>query len=196
MIPMSRFRNVALLAAATLPFVACCASAPEDQAAPDEVGVVAPSMNLDALQQAGIANLSIHGELYSGGVICTGQLTEAQMALLSDEGVKTFISLRVATENGAGWEEAYAAEQGVNFTRMEVAGAAGVTADAAKSLHETLSAADGPVVLYCGSSNRVGALLGIAAHNEGGMTREEALKLAASAGMTRLEPVVRGVLGM
>ncbi len=196
MIPMNRFCRAALLAAATLPLVSGCTSEATEQSAPAPAEEPSPSISLEELQKAEIPNLSVHSSLYSNGVICTGQLSESQMALLKDEGAKTFISLRVATEKGAGWEEAYAADQGVDFTRMEIAGAAGVTVEAAKRLHETLTEADGPVVLYCGSSNRVGALLGIAAHTEGGMPKDKALELAESAGMTRLAPVVRELLGM
>ena len=46
---------------------------------------------------------------------------------------------------------------------------------------------DEPTVLYCGSSNRVGALLALKAYWLDGADPEDALELGRAAGMTRLE---------
>lgn len=193
---MYRFRRAALIAAATLPLLPSCAPGAADSPSLPKVEAPADSLNMEELQESDIPNVTTHEGLYSKGLVCAGQISESQMDFLKDKGVRTFVSLRVATEGGAGWEEAYAQGKGINFTRVEIAGAGGITVDAAKRLHATLNEAEGPVVLYCGSSNRVGALLGIAAHHMEGASKEEALKLAQSAGLTKLEPVFREVLGM
>jgi len=193
---MARFLTAALLAAITLPLLPSCASgaADTDSSAPAEASLA--DLNLGEIEQAGIPNLTMHEDLYSGGLLCTGQLSEEQMAMLKTQGVKSFVSLRRATEKGAGWEEAYAQENDVNFTRMEIAGAAGVTLDAAKNLDALLAESEGPVVLYCGSSNRVGTLVGLAAHAVDGMPKDEALALAEASGMKSLTPVFRKLIGL
>ena len=51
-------------------------------------------------------------------------------------------------------------------------------------------------VLYCGSGNRVGALIALRAHLIEGIGAEEALALGKEAGLTRLEPKVREALSL
>jgi protein tyrosine phosphatase (PTP) superfamily phosphohydrolase (DUF442 family) len=128
-------------------------------------------------------------------LLTAGQLTEAQLDGLAEAGFENFISLRLADEDGAGWEEAYAASQSVSFTRLPVAGSDGLTLENVQELDRLLDAAgDAPTVLYCGSSNRVGALLALRAFWLDGASAEEALELGRAGGMTRLEPAVDELL--
>ena len=48
-----------------------------------------------------------------------------------------------------------------------------------------------PVLLHCGSGNRVGALLALAAFHVDGRPADAALQYGLDSGLTRLEPVVR-----
>ncbi|MFT7167668.1 MAG: protein tyrosine phosphatase (PTP) superfamily phosphohydrolase (DUF442 family) [Paracoccaceae bacterium] len=140
----------------------------------------------------GIPNASVQ----PNGLLCAGQLSQEQMEGLKGLGFGTFVSLRLPTEKGAGWEEAYAAESGTDFQRLPTAGAAGVDEAAARGLADVLAAAERPAVLYCGSSNRVGALLALKAFHVDAVPAEEALALGAASGMKSLEPKVRGLLGL
>ncbi|MFQ5718597.1 MAG: hypothetical protein ACE5IK_03525 [Acidobacteriota bacterium] len=168
----------------TTPAIAEAATGP---AAP-EVTTLPPSVAALAIKNVRVP---------APGLLTAGQLTESQLAALEQLGYRHFVSLREAGENGAGWEEAYAAEHGIDFVRLPVAGAAGVTSEHARELADTLEkAGDEPVVLYCGSSNRVGALLALKAHEIDGKDAPEALNFGLSAGLTRLEPVVRRKLGL
>ncbi|MEC7232497.1 MAG: sulfur transferase domain-containing protein, partial [Planctomycetota bacterium] len=125
-----------------------------------------PEIDIDAL---GVPNASVPED----GLLCAGQISPEQMDALHAAGFERFISLRVASEEGAGWEEARAAETGVSFQRLPVAGPAAVTSERARALRGALDDAEGPTVLSCGSSNRVGARLGIAAHEIDGLSAEE-----------------------
>ena len=100
------------------------------------------------------------------------------------------LEVRGAGENGAGWEEGYTADQGIAFQRIAIRGADDIDEANARAVREALDGADGPVALYCGSSNRVGALLGLAKSRIDGATDEEALRFARESGMTALEPVL------
>lgn len=130
------------------------------------------------------------------GVLTSGQLTEEQLAGLAEAGYTTFVSLRLPTEEGAGWEEARAEQLDVRFIRIPVEGADGVTEANARRLSAVLADAEGPTVVYCGSSNRVGALFALEAFYVDGLGPEDALAVGQAAGVTRLEPRVRALLGM
>jgi protein tyrosine phosphatase (PTP) superfamily phosphohydrolase (DUF442 family) len=130
------------------------------------------------------------------GLITAGQPTEDQMRALAAAGYENFVSLRLPGENGAGWEEAFAGRQDLTFTRLPISGAEDLTLENVEELDRILDAAgDTPTVLYCGSSNRVGAMLALRAHWLDGMDPGQALDLGRAAGMTRLEPVVTQALG-
>jgi protein tyrosine phosphatase (PTP) superfamily phosphohydrolase (DUF442 family) len=126
------------------------------------------------------------------GLITAGQPTEEQLEALTNAGVTRVISLRVAEERGAGWEEAHAAAATYEFDRLPIAGADALTRENVEALAELLQeGGDGPTLLYCGSSNRVGALLALKAYWLDGASAEDAVSIGREAGMTRLEDAVR-----
>lgn len=129
-------------------------------------------------------------------LLCAGQLTEAQLTALHEMGYASFINLRADGESGTGWEAAHAATIGAAYHRLPIAGAADVNEESARALDALLAKAERPVVLYCGSSNRVGALYGLAAFYVDGEQPEAALVRARAAGVTRLEPRVKELLGL
>jgi len=191
-------RRSALLALlASAPLAACSdAPRPAPDAASEPVPVVstaAPAADLDAALAMGVP----YAHEPSPGFLTAGQITQAQMDALAASGYTMFISLRLPTEEGAGWEEAYAAQSGLSFARIPVGGAEGLTRENAEALDHVLKAAgDGKTLLYCGSANRVGALLAMRAHWLDGATPEEAMAMGRAAGMTRLEPDVARLLGL
>jgi uncharacterized protein (TIGR01244 family) len=130
------------------------------------------------------------------GLICSGMPTPEQLEQLADQGVAVFINLRAPGEPGTGWEAETAERLGVEFKSLPINGGADITESKARELRSILDAAPRPALLYCGSSNRVGALYGLAAYYVDGVSAEAALDLAGKAGMTRLEPVVRERLGL
>jgi protein tyrosine phosphatase (PTP) superfamily phosphohydrolase (DUF442 family) len=131
------------------------------------------------------------------GVITAGQPTQEQLEALNEAGVTHFISLRPTAEGGAGWEEAHAADGSYDFDRLPISGAASLTRENVDIFATMLEKTGGaPTVLYCASSNRVGAMLALKAHWIDGVDAAEALEIGLAAGMTRLEAPVRELLGL
>jgi uncharacterized protein (TIGR01244 family) len=143
-----------------------------------------------------IAALDIKNvHMLPSNLLTAGQLSEEQMTQLHQLGYRTFINLRMADERGTGWEEDYTEAAGITFHRLPVRGARGVTPKNAERLARLLEqAGDQPVVLYCLNGNRVGGLLALKAYHIDGLNIDEAVAYGVKAGMTRLEPVVRGRL--
>ena len=151
-----------------------------------------------AILPAEIASLTItNARMPAPGLLTGGQITREQMAALRSLGYRTFINLRPADEAGTGWEEEFARSEGIAFERIPVAGEADLTRDAAERLAAALhKSGAGPAMVYCGSGNRVGALLALQARYVDGRSPEEALVFGRDAGLTGLEPKIRELLGL
>ena len=146
---------------------------------------------LEDIEDLGVVNAAMPAE----NLLTSAQLTEDQFNTLVEMGYSNFISLRLPTETGAGWEETHAVEAGVSFTRITVDGADGLTRENVVALARALddSGSDN-TALYCGSSNRVGGLLALKAYWLDGAPREEALEIGRSAGLASLEGAVTELL--
>lgn len=94
--------------------------------------------------------------VYSGG-----QPTQDQLAQLSAAGIKNIISLRHESE--IDWdEEKVVTDLGMTFHNIPVRGTAGLTTANSELLQKTLAEiGDEPVLVHCGSGNRVGALVAL-----------------------------------
>ena len=150
-------------------------------------------VSLASAEHLGVRNARMPIE----GLVTAAQPTQEQMDGLSEAGFQHFISLRLPGEDGAGWEEAYTAEGGPDFARLPITGEDALTRENVDALAELLDATGGePTVLYCGSSNRVGALLALKAHWVDGASPEDAFELGQQAGMTGLTEPVRALLGL
>jgi uncharacterized protein (TIGR01244 family) len=123
-------------------------------------------------------------------VFCSGQPTPDQFAQLQAVGVQRVVCLRSAQEDGSGWEEAKAAELGLEFVRVPVEGATGLTVDNAAAMARHLDGAAGAVLVTCGTSNRVGALFALKARFLDDQSPEEALAIGRSCGLSKAEPLI------
>jgi len=132
------------------------------------------------------------------GVLTGGQPTEEQLAEMADAGYRTLVNLRTSGENEISDREAELAETlGLRYVQLPVAGAEGLTEDNARELSKLLGDESAyPMVVHCGSGNRVGALFALEAFHVHGEDPETALRIGKEAGLTRLEPVVREKLGV
>jgi uncharacterized protein (TIGR01244 family) len=131
------------------------------------------------------------------GVLTGGQVTEEALAAAAAAGYRTVVNLRTLEEEGA-WDETAVVEGlGMRFVHLPMAGGAGLTEDNARALAAVLDEPENyPVLIHCGSGNRVGALLALKAFQLDGKRAEEALEIGHRAGLTRLEPAVRERLGI
>lgn len=128
-------------------------------------------------------------DLYTAGQPSAQQLREA-----AANGVTTVIDLRQPDEDRGYDEAAVAAQLGLRYVRLPIAGANGITEANARALDHILKQDSGKTLLHCASGNRVGALLALAAARVDGASTEAALTLGRDAGLTSLEPATRAVL--
>jgi len=130
------------------------------------------------------------------GVWSGGQPTAEQIGEAAEAGFRTVINLRGAGEPGYEWEAEAVERLGLRYVHIPVAGAAGLTRENVERLDVALRDAlpNGPVLLHCGSGNRIGAMLALREAWLRGATSNEALRLGLAAGLTRLEPEVRTLL--
>ncbi len=179
-------------ALAILVAVACGRDADPPRTETGAATAAATAPTLEAATALGVPN----ARMPLPGIVAAGQITQAQLDGLVAAGYHTFVSLRPAAEAGAGWEESYlgSGSGSPSFVRIPVAGAQDLTRAAVEGLDRLLERAGEGTVVYCGSGNRVGALLALRARWLEGATAEEALELGRSAGMTRLEPAVAALL--
>jgi len=125
-----------------------------------------------------------------------GQPTEANLKKAKELGFKTIVNMRTEGENGSLPDEKGLVESlGMRYVSIPVAGAAGVTQENAEALAAVLAdSAALPVVVHCASGNRVGAIFAMKAFFLDGKSKEEALSLGKTAGLTGLQAAVEGKL--
>jgi uncharacterized protein (TIGR01244 family) len=124
------------------------------------------------------------------GVTSAGQPDEEALEVFADAGYATVIDLR-GTEEDRGFDEAAVVEDlGLHYVNMPIGDKDAISFDNARKLDELLEQYPGPVLVHCGSGNRVGALLALRASLDGA-DDEKALALGLEGGLTSLEGVVR-----
>lgn len=188
-----RLRSLPTAAVLSALALAACARAAEnapEAAADDAVETAAAPASLEQVQALGIRNTAMPAP----GLVTAAQPTQEQLDQLVAMGYDRFISLRPTSEDGAGWEEAHVTGPEATFNRIPVAGASGLTRENVAELDRLLDEADDDTVLYCASSNRVGALLALRAYWMEGASADDALALGREAGLTSLEGRVTELL--
>ena len=180
------------LVAAVVTFAACTTEdAPSADSSPPVDSV--PEAMLAVATEQGVRN----ARMPVNGLITAGQPTQEQIDALRAAGIEHFVSLRPTTEDGAGWEEARASSEGFDFDRLPISGAGSLTRENVETFATIMEeVGDEPAVLYCASSNRVGAMLALKAYWIDGEPPEAALEFGLSAGLTSLENPVRELLGL
>lgn len=125
-----------------------------------------------------------------------GQPTFDQLKKAGETGFKAVINLRTDgelpdPEQESTWVEGF----GMKYFHIPVSGAEGLTLENTKLFAEALSKTeDYPLIVHCKSGNRVGALFALKAFHIDGKSKEEALLIGESAGLTSLAPAVRKIM--
>lgn len=127
------------------------------------------------------------------GVTTAGQPDEKALKVFADNGYVAVIDIRTAGEDRGVDEAAVVQGLGMDYVQMPVGGRGGITFENAKKLDQLLDLYDEPVLVHCGSANRVGALFALNAYSETGDI-DKALAAGRAAGLTRLEGGVREIL--
>jgi len=118
-------------------------------------------------------------------VYFSGQPSPEDIAHFKELGISTVINLRTEREvEGLGFDEgALVRDAGMRYVHAPMGGAL-PTGEAWERIQAELDAADaGPVVLHCGSSNRVGAVWALYAGTEQGLDRDAAIAEGLAAGL-------------
>jgi len=127
------------------------------------------------------------------GITAAGQPKENGLKDLAGDGYVAVIDLRTAGEDRGMDEQAVVESLGMDYVSLPIEGRGAINFENAAKLDRILSKYDQPVLVHCGSSNRVGALLALR-EKMNGADDEDALAFGKSAGMTSLEDTVKSRL--
>jgi uncharacterized protein (TIGR01244 family) len=132
----------------------------------------------------------------TGDVILGAQPSPEALQTLAQQGVTTIVTARPDAE--ITWNERAAVEAlGMRFVSIPMPSpVTEITDEQVTQLGAVLDGADGPVVLHCGSGNRISGLWAAWLVDERGMEPSEALRLAELAGMRSVRPAVERRLGV
>lgn len=124
-----------------------------------------------------------------------GQPSSDRLAQLKQEGFLSIVNLRPTFEQAGFDEQAEAIRGGLNYFHIPIVDADSLTPGAVNVLDGILAdPVNLPVVVHCGSGNRVGALFALRAAWLKGADLHEALRIGRDHGLTRLEDDVRRIL--
>jgi len=124
------------------------------------------------------------------GITAAGQPDVDALRVFADSGYIAIVDMRAADEDrGMDDEKGIVEGLGLEYVAFPIGSEDEISFDKARELDELIQSYDGPVLVHCASSNRVGALLALR-HSLNGANDEEALQHGRDGGLTRLEPVV------
>jgi uncharacterized protein (TIGR01244 family) len=126
------------------------------------------------------------------GITAAGQPDEASFKVFADSGYAAVIDLRTAGEPRGVDEPAVVEALGMDYVSLPI-GNDDISFENARTLDALIKRYEGPVLVHCGSSNRVGALLALRASLEGA-DDTAALNAGKEGGLAGLEDRVREVL--
>lgn len=127
------------------------------------------------------------------GVTTAGQPDAAALSIFAEQGYKTVIDIRTEPEERGMDEAAVINDLGMEYVLFPIDKAEHINFDSARELGRLIEEAEGPVLVHCGSANRVGALFALR-KSLAGADDEVALEYGREAGMTRLEGKVTEIL--
>ena len=127
------------------------------------------------------------------GVTTAGQPDVAALSIFAEQGYRTVIDIRTEPEERGMDEAAVINDLGMEYVLFPIDKPEAINFDNARELSRLIEESEGPVLVHCGSSNRVGALFALQKSLDGA-DDEVALEYGREAGMTRLEGRVKEVL--
>ena len=130
------------------------------------------------------------------GLVFAGQITPEQVQALADAGYETVLDLRGVDEDRGMDEPRVVEAAGLEYVQIPVTGETMDDEATYERFFEALEHGKRPMLVHCGSSNRVGAMYAAYLGSERGVPVEEALAAGREAGMTspELESRVRARL--
>ena len=129
------------------------------------------------------------------GVTSSGQPDQAAFEVFSDSGYVAVIDMRGEKEDrGMQDEESAIKKLGMEYVLLPIEDEDAINFENAAKLDKLIASYDGPVLVHCGSGNRVGALLALR-QSLNGAGDAEAIEYGKDGGLTSLEAVVKERLG-
>jgi uncharacterized protein (TIGR01244 family) len=169
-------------------FSLACGPTPEQ--IPDVASTAASDIDDVTTQPELLPNQTMPAE----GIISGGQPTTEQLAAARDAGYRTVINLRRPEEPGVANEPEIVKGLGMDYVSLPVDGPAGLTRENVEAFATALDTAEYPIVLHCGSGNRIGALFALKAYWLDGKSAEEAVEIGLDSGLTRLRGTVEEII--
>jgi len=127
------------------------------------------------------------------GITTAGQPDAAALSIFAEQGYRTVIDIRTEPEDRGMDEATVIGDLGMEYIVFPIDKPEAINFDNASELSRLIAESEGPVLVHCGSSNRVGALFALQKSLDGA-DDEVALEYGREAGMTRLEGRVKEVL--
>ncbi len=130
------------------------------------------------------------------GLVCIGQPTrEEALEILKNVAPKLWLNLRTHAESGQiEHMESLVSSHGGDYLHIPTRGQSDISFKHAELIQSKIEAIyDGSIVLQCGSSNRVGALLALQ-HFQKNQDADAAIRYGKNAGLSGLEEKVRALL--
>lgn len=122
--------------------------------------------------------------MISERVLTGGQPAQTALEQLCQAGCCLVVNLRPEAELGSFDEASIVEALGMRYVHIPVGRPHDLHAEAARRLHDALSAdAESLILVHCASGNRVGALMALRAHAIEGKQPDEALRIGLDAGL-------------
>ncbi len=129
------------------------------------------------------------------GIHTAGDVGPDDVPAIAAAGIRHVIDLRPDGET-PGFDEAEAMRAaGIRYDNLPIAGADDLSRERVAAFDRLLAEADGPLLVHCASSNRVGAMAALRAAWIEGKPVEEAIAEGRAWGLRSLEDAVRERLG-
>ena len=138
-----------------------------------------------------VADVVEHGAVQPvDGVTSSGQPDQAALEVFGKSGYAAIIDLRGENEERGIDERAAVESLGMDYVLFPIVGRDDISFENAAELDKLIESYDAPVLIHCGSGNRVGALLALRQSLKGAAD-EVAIEYGKEGGLTGLEVVVR-----
>ena len=196
------FRLISVgVVAALLVLAGCdCSDGHEQEASEDEAEVV--EADEETAQQPAGPNWNVKGldlpdvsRPYTN-ILAASQPSQEQFSKLGELDVKTVINLREDGEEDSWDPSEKAAEMGIEYVHIPISetDAEELSRENVELFHEAIAEKEGEFLIYCGSSDRVGAMIALRAKWSLDASTVEALRRGRVAGLDELESAVRSEL--
>lgn len=133
--------------------------------------------------------------MFSKKIIVGGQPTIDDLHNMQASGITQIVNLRPENEVIDFDEVALIQQLGMQYHLIPVTEIATFTRKTAEKLLQIL-ALEEPTLVHCASGNRVGALIALAAYWCEGVNAQDALDKGLQAGLTKLAPEVKKLMGL